>query len=142
MANDLNRWEGIGRVGKDPEIRQTKAGEPTAGFRMACGWKGKTGEGVEWITIVAFGKLAEIMGQYLRKGSQIYVSGRLRTREYQDRDGNNRSVTEIVASDMQMLGSKGDGQRQESQERPQQRRAAPDPDPYNGAGDFDDDIPF
>lgn len=135
MANDLNRWDGIGRLGRDPEMRQTKTGEPTAGFRMACGWKGKSGEGVEWITVVAFGKLAEIMGQYLRKGSQVYVSGRLRTREYDDRDGNKRSVTEVVANDMQMLGSRSDGQRQDApQQQTKQQAEAGNP--------YDDDIPF
>lgn len=133
MANDLNRWEGIGRLGRDPDIRKTNAGDTTASFSIACGWKGKNGEGTEWVNISAFGKLAEIISQYLRKGSQVFVSGRLRTRKYNDRDGNERQVTEVVASDMQMLGGRADGQRQDAPQ--QQARQQAD-------AEFDSDIPF
>lgn len=133
MANDLNRCEFIGRLGKDPDVRQTQSGEAIANFSLACGWKGKNGEGTEWVPVSTFGKLAEVCSQYLKKGSQVYIAGRFRTRKYQDRDGNDRYVTEIVASDMQMLGGKSDGQRQERPAQTQQSQ---------GGVPYDDDIPF
>ena len=107
MANDLNRCDFIGRLGKDPEMRSTASGDQVANFSIACGWKNKQKEGTEWVNIVAFGKLAEIIGQYLKKGSKIYISGGMRTRKWQDQSGANRYSTEIVAKDMIMLDSKG-----------------------------------
>ena len=106
MANDLNNCSFIGRLGKDPEIRYIPDGSAVANFSIACGWKTKTKEGTEWINIVAFGKLAEIIGQYLNKGSKIYISGGMRTRKWQDNSGADRYRTEIVAKDMIMLDSK------------------------------------
>lgn len=146
MANDLNRCEFIGRLGKDPEIRYLPDGRAVANFSVACGkqWKDKvTGErkeSVEWILIVMFGRLAEIAGQYLSKGSQIWTSGEMRTRRWQDKNGQDRYTTEIVASEMQMLGSRQDGQ-----DRPAQRTGQNAGTAAAGnaaSADFDDDIPF
>jgi single-strand DNA-binding protein len=99
----------IGRLGADPEIRYTADGQPVATFRLATSerWTDKNGqrqERTEWHRIVAFGRLAEICGEYLAKGRQVYIEGRLQTRSYEDRDGVKRFVTEIVAQNMQMLG--------------------------------------
>ena len=102
----------IGRLGRDPEVRYTQDGTAIANFSIATSeeWKDKkTGEKqerTEWHRIVAFRRLGEICGEYLSKGRQVYVEGRLQTRDWQDKDGNKRYTTEIVASQMQMLGSK------------------------------------
>ncbi len=100
----------IGRLGADPEIRYTPNGTAVANFRLATSenWTNKDGqreERTEWHRIVAFGKLGEICGEYLTKGKQIYVEGRIQTRSWDDRDGNKRWTTEIIATNMQMLGS-------------------------------------
>ncbi|OAD17157.1 single-stranded DNA-binding protein [Achromobacter insolitus] len=109
MSNDLNRCEFIGRLGKDPDVRYSPEGAAVCNLSLAVGWKTKEKEGVEWVRIVAFGKLAEICGEYLAKGKQIYVSGRMTTRKWTDKDsGQDRYSTEIVADQMQMLGGKGD----------------------------------
>src|SRR5210317_527734 len=110
--NDLNQCNFIGRLARDPEIRYTPNGDAIASLSIACGWKGKDKEGAEWVRVSAFGKLAEIIGQYLRKGSQVYISGRMQTRKWQDKEGKDRYTTEIVADKMQMLGSKGEAERQ------------------------------
>lgn len=99
----------VGRLGKDPEVRRTNSGQPVARFSLATNeyWNDKNGERqerTEWHNIVAWGKLAEICEQYLNKGRMVYVEGRIQTREYDDRDGNKRRITEVVASDMRMLG--------------------------------------
>ena len=103
----------IGRLGADPEIRYTADGQPVANFRIATSerWTDKNGqrqERTEWHRIVAFGKLAEICSNYLSKGRQVYIEGRLQTRSYEDREGIKRFVTEIVAQNMQMLGRRDD----------------------------------
>ncbi len=140
MANDLNRCEFIGRLGRDPETRHSPDGTAVCNFSIACGWKTKDKEGTEWVRIVAFGKLAEICGQYLTKGKQIFVSGRMTTRKWQDKDtGADRYATEIVADQMQMLGG---GEQQEAAPRqqrqaPQQRQQA-----QSAPTDMDDDIPW
>jgi single-strand DNA-binding protein len=102
----------IGHLGADPEVKFLGSGTQVANFRMATTENrlNRSGEKVaitEWHRIVAFGRLAEICGQYLNKGKQVYIEGRLRTRTWEDKDGNRRSTTEIVASQMQMLGSPG-----------------------------------
>jgi single-strand DNA-binding protein len=102
----------IGNLGADPEIKYLSGGTTVVNFRMATSENrlNRSGEKVtitEWHRIVAFGKLAEICGEYLNKGKQVYVEGRLRTRSWEDRDGNRRWTTEIVASQMQMLGVPG-----------------------------------
>ena len=141
---DLNLCQFIGRLGKDPEVRRSDKGT-MATFSMACSddYRDKnTGETVQqtnWINIVVFGRLAEIIEQYVTKGSQIYIGGKQRTRKYQDNNGQDRYVTETVASEMQMLDSKGGG---ESNENP---TATPRPAQTNGPdNNFDDGdcIPF
>ena len=112
--SDLNRAMIIGRLGRDPEIRYTPDGKAVVNFSIATSdkWRDKqTGElkeRTEWHRIVAFGRLAEICGEYLSKGRQIFIEGRLRTRSW-ERDGITRYTTEIEATNMQMLGSKNDG---------------------------------
>jgi len=141
MANDLNQCNFIGRLGADPETRHLQSGDAVTNFRIACGWKTKEKEGAEWISIVTFGKLAEICGEYLRKGAQVFVSGRFQTRKWTDQNGVDRYTSEIVADKMQMLGSKSEngGHNQSTQ----QRNAAPaQQQPQGGPPDYDDDIPF
>lgn len=139
MSNDLNLCQFIGRLGRDPETRYTSSGDAVVNLSIACGWKSKDKEGTEWVRAVAFGKLAEICGQYLRKGSQVYVSGRMQTRKWQDKDGSDRYATEIMVDRMQMLGSK-EGQHEAPQKSPQQR-ATEAQAPAN-FDDMGDDIPF
>ena len=147
MSNDLNRCEFIGRLGKDPEVRYSPHGSAVCNFSLAVGWKTKEKEGVEWIRIVAFGKLGEICGEYLTKGKQIYVSGRMTTRKWSDKDtGADRYATEIIADQMQMLGGREDG---DSAPRPaRQQRSAPSQDrapqgaPPSNLADMDTEIPF
>ncbi len=103
----------VGRLGGDPEMRYTANGAAVANFSMATSenWTNKEGEKqekTEWHKIVAFRKLAEICGEYLNKGKQVYIEGKIQTRKWEDKDGNNRYTTEVVANQMQMLGSKGD----------------------------------
>jgi single-strand DNA-binding protein len=103
----------VGRLGRDPETRYTGSGQAVANFTLATDstYKDRAGERqkrTEWHRIVAWGKLAEICQQYLKKGSQVFIEGRLQTREWEDKSGQKRSTTEIVASDMRMLGSRGD----------------------------------
>lgn len=132
----------VGRLGADPEIRYTPSGAAVANFTLATSenWKDKDGnkqEKTEWHKIVVFSKLAEICGQYLNKGKQIYIEGRIQTRQWEDRDGNKKYTTEIVANQMQMLGSPSQGQKQAA---PAGAGGAP------RAGENDppelDDIPF
>lgn len=150
MAASVNKWIGIGNLGKDPETRYTPSGEAVCNITVACSesWKDKqTGEKkelTEWVRVGFFGKLAEIAGQYLKKGSQVYIEGSLRTRKWQDKDGQDRYTTEIRADVMKMLGGKGDGQQSEPQQAPQQRQPTQrqQTQQSSGFGDLDDDIPF
>ncbi|MBU4053115.1 MAG: single-stranded DNA-binding protein [Proteobacteria bacterium] len=140
----INKAIILGRLGKDPEVRYTQDGRAIANFTVATSeeWKDKdTGdkkERTEWHRIVAFNKLGEICGEYLAKGKQVYVEGRIQTREWTDKDGGKRYTTEIVASDVQFLGSKQDG--------PQTPRATQDQKFSNSGPSYseppDDDIPF
>ena len=130
----------VGRLGADPEVRYTGSGTAVANFNMATSssYTDKSGEKTEkteWHRIVAFGKLGEICGEYLAKGKQIYIEGRLQTRDWEDRDGNKRKTTEIVAGTMQMLGAAGDRVRGDT------RDSAP---PANDLPDIgaEDDVPF
>jgi single-strand DNA-binding protein len=113
MARGLNKVMLIGNLGADPEVRYTAGGSAVANIRLATAeaWRdresGEQQERTEWHRVVFFGKLAEIVEQYVKKGSQLYVEGRIQTRKWQDKDGNERYSTEIVASDMQMLGGRG-----------------------------------
>lgn len=143
MSNDLNLCQFIGRLGRDPEVRAMPNGTPTASISIACGrqWKDKqTGErkdATEWVSVTFHGGLADIVSRYLVKGSRIYVSGRMNTRKWKDKEGNDRYTTEIVASEMQMLDSKDDGQ--QAQRQPQARVTQAPPQPFD---DFDQEIPF
>lgn len=146
----INKAILVGNLGKDPELRYTASGQAVATFSLATTEKfknkgGEQQERTEWHNIVAWGPLAEICGKYLTKGKQIYCEGRIQNRSYDDRDGNKRYITEIVISDMQMLGGRpGD---ESGGSRPARSNAAlpakdpvsvPDDAPYN----TDDDIPF
>lgn len=112
MSNDFNSCTFTGRLGADPEVRYgSQGGGAVANFRIAVSeaWKDKEGakkEKVEWIKIVTFGKLAEVVEKYLKKGQQVLISGKLQNRQWEDKDKNIRYTTEVVASVMQMLGKK------------------------------------
>lgn len=149
MAKSLNRVMLIGNLGKDPEQKFLPNGDAVVNFSIACSesWKDKnTGEKVEkteWISIVAYRKLAEICGKWLTKGSKVYVEGKYQTRKWQDKNGEDRWSTEVLIHDMQMLGAISEGgggpyQAAPVQAAPAQSQAAPAP--INN--DFDDDIPF
>jgi single-strand DNA-binding protein len=112
MSRSLNKVMLIGNLGRDPEVRYLSSGKPVANFSIATTdtWKdkdGKQAEKTEWHKIVVFGKLAEICSEYLSKGKQVYIEGKLQTREWQDQSGQKRYTTEVVALSMMMLGSKG-----------------------------------
>lgn len=128
MANDLNRSEAIGRLGKDPDLRYAPSGDAICNFSIASGWKSKDKEGTEWIRCTAFGKLAEVCGQYLKKGSQVYIAGKLTTRKWQ-KDGVDQYTTEIKLDQMQMLGGVQSEQRAPAQQA-------------SSIEDMDSDIPF
>lgn len=140
----LNQVQIIGRLGQDPESRFLPSGEAVCNFSLATTerWKDKaTGEmkeATEWHRITTFGKLAEICGQYLKKGSLAFVQGKLVTRKYTDKDGIERYATEIRASEMKMLG--GRDVPQDTSPRPAVSRPAPAP--AGGFDDMDDDLPF
>jgi single-strand DNA-binding protein len=147
----------IGNLGRDPEVRYLPDGGAITNISIATteNWKDKNGEKqekTEWHRVAFFGKLAEIAGEYLKKGSQVYVEGRLQTRKWQDQEGNDKYTTEIVADRMQMLGSRqgmgggaGGGER-EAPDRGESARPAGKPAGAKPAGskfdDFEDDIPF
>jgi single-strand DNA-binding protein len=142
----------VGNLGADPETRYMPSGDAITNIRLATTERfkdrnGEQQEHTEWHRIAFFGKLAEIAGQYLKKGSQVYVEGRIRTRKWQDKDGNDRYTTEIVADQMQMLGSRQGAGEAPPAERPAAggTSAAKKPAASSGAsgfGDMDDDIPF
>jgi len=151
MARGINKVIIVGNLGRDPETRYMPSGSAVTNLRIATSesWKDKqTGEQqerTEWHSVAMFGRLAEIAAEYLRKGSQVYIEGKLRTRKWQDKtDGKDRYTTEIVADEMQMLGGKGGGASagggMGSQE-PSRATAAVDTGGPSG-NEFDDDIPF
>jgi len=106
MANDLNQCNFIGRVGKDPEVRIIPSGLAVVDFSIAVGFKTKTEEKTEWVKIVAWDKLAELVGKYVKKGNQVFVSGRMQTDKWEDKEGIKRYTTKINANTIQFLGSK------------------------------------
>ncbi len=153
MARGVNKVILVGNCGKDPDTRYTPSGSAVTNISIATSeqWtdkqSGQKQERTEWHNVVFFNRLAEIAGEYLRKGSQIYVEGSLRTRKWQDKSGNDRYTTEIVASEMQMLGSRGAGggdyapaQQSSNKNYAPQNDAAPAAAPVDDS--FDDDIPF
>ena len=135
----------LGNLGRDPELRYMPNGDAVANISIATTetWKDKEGnkqEKTEWHKVTFYRRLAEIAGEYLKKGSQVYVEGRLETRKWQDKDGQDRYTTEIIASEMKMLGSRGGSDAAPATPRPASQAKAPtDGGPL---GEFDDDIPF
>lgn len=150
MARGVNKVILIGNLGADPEIKYMPSGEAVANLRLATSesWKDKnTGEQVErteWHRVIMFRRLAEIAGEYLKKGSKVYIEGRLQTRKWQGQDGQERYTTEIVANEMQMLDSRGGGGANNMGGYNNQEPSGSSSQPQTaGAYDsFDDDIPF
>ena len=156
MARGINKVILVGNLGQDPETRYMPSGAAVTNFTVATNesWKDKqTGEQkdrTEWHRVAMFNRLAEIAAEYLRKGSQVYIEGKLRTRKWQDKDGQDRYTTEIIADEMQMLGGRGgagggggsfgggSGGGQQGSGQQGGGNAPPQP----GPDDFDDDIPF
>jgi single-strand DNA-binding protein len=148
MARGVNKVIIVGNLGNDPETKYMPSGSAVTNLSVATNesWKDKaTGEQkdrTEWHKVAMFGRLAEISAEYLRKGSQVYIEGKLRTRKWQDKQGNDRYSTEIVADEMQMLGGRTGGGAPAMGGPPQSSpppQGSPGP---AGGGDFDDDIPF
>lgn len=160
MARGINKVILVGNLGADPDTRYMPSGKAVTNIRIATSesWKDKTTgdqqERTEWHGVVLFDKLGEIAAEYLRKGSQVYIEGSLRTRKWQDKEGKDRYTTEIIARDMQMLGSRGGasggggggggmsgggsgGESRSSRPAPEDRGPPPADE-----GNFDDDIPF
>lgn len=151
MARGVNKVILIGNLGADPEVRFMPSGGAVANLRIATSesWKDKqTGEQherTEWHTVVLFNRLGEIAGEYLKKGSKVFIEGSLRTRKWQDKTGQDRYTTEIVGSEMQMLDSKGGGQNFPTDDQPRntgESRTATAPAAATATTDLDDDIPF
>lgn len=142
-GKSLNKVMLIGNLGKDPEVRYTAGGKAVANFSLATNetWQDKEGKSqqrTEWHKVVAWGKLGEICGEYLSKGKQVYIEGRIQTKEWDDKDGNKRYTTEIVAQDMIMLGGRDEGAGERSGDRGKGRPSADEPPDYGP----EDDIPF
>ncbi len=158
MARGINKVILIGNLGADPETRAMPSGTTVANLRVATSesWRdkqsGEQQERTEWHRVALFGRLAEIAGEYLRKGSQVYIEGSLRTRKWQDKQGNERYSTEIIGNDLQMLGGRGGGGAAaapgggvESGSRGGGAPSFQEESTSSGASrgdDFDDDIPF
>jgi single-strand DNA-binding protein len=151
MARGLNKVILIGNLGADPETRAMPSGLTVANLRVATSenWRdkqsGEQQERTEWHRVALFGRLGEVAAEYLRKGSQVYIEGSLRTRKWQDKQGNDRYSTEIIGNEMLMLGGRGGGAAQgpgvaaaEAREHPPETADTGS----RGGTDFDDDIPF
>ncbi|HJV68481.1 single-stranded DNA-binding protein [Ideonella sp.] len=158
----INKVILIGNLGRDPEVRYTPSGAAVCNLRLATtrNWKnrdtGERQEETEWHSVVLYDRQAEVAGEYLKKGRPVYIEGRLKTRKWQDKDGNDRYTTEIVADSMQLLGGREGGGGDEGYSRdteggggssrpaPAPRAPAPRPAPKSsaGIGEMDDDIPF
>jgi len=140
MARGINKVILVGNLGGDPEVRYTPAGAAVANLTVATSetWKDKVNgerkEKTEWHRVILFNRLGEIAGEYLKKGSKVYIEGRLQTRKWQDKSGADRYTTEIIGSELQMLDSKGANANETGR--------APAGHPPNNNADFDDDIPF
>ena len=158
MARGLNKVILIGNLGADPETRAMPSGMTVANLRVATSesWRdkqsGEQQERTEWHRVALFGRLGEVAAEYLRKGSQVYLEGQLRTRKWQDKQGTDRYTTEIIASEMLMLGGRSSGAgagagagaaAPEARDRPEIVESAERAEsPARGGSDFDDDIPF
>lgn len=151
MARGVNVVILIGNVGQDPEVKYLPKGDcvTTVSLATSESWKdrqtGQVQERTEWSRVVFFKRLAEIAGEYLRKGSKVYVKGSLRTRKWQAQDGTDRYSTEIVANEMQLLDSQPAGQGGQPQRPPQQQQSPQQSSPHPQqapADDFEDDIPW
>ena len=161
MARGVNKVILIGNLGADPDTRYMPSGKAVTNIRVATSesWKDRTTgdmqERTEWHSVVMYDKLGEIAAEYLRKGSQVYLEGKIRTRKWQDKEGKDRYTTEIIADQMQMLGGRGGGGGASSEPREprSQSRQTPASDDRSdrstapvaeagGGGEFDDDIPF
>jgi single-strand DNA-binding protein len=155
MARGINKVILIGNLGADPEVRFMPSGGAVANLRIATSetWKDKqTGENqerTEWHTVALFNRLAEIAGEYLKKGSKVYIEGSLRTRKWQDKNGQDRYTTEVICNDMQMLDSRGGGSAPMGNEpppygesKPQTSAPATSTASASSTADLDDDIPF
>lgn len=166
MARGINKVILVGNLGADPDTRYMPSGKAVTNIRIATSesWKDKqTGdmqERTEWHSVVLYDKLGEIAAEYLKKGSQVYIEGSLRTRKWQDKEGKDRYTTEIIGQNMQMLGGRGGGgggggergggggfggddeQPRRASSRPQQNERSSPPPADDGGGGFDDDIPF
>lgn len=143
----LNRVTLIGNLGGDPEVRYMPNGDAVANVTLATTdvWKDKDGnrqEKTEWHRITFYKKLAEVVGEYLKKGRQVYIEGRLQTRTWTDKAGVERYTTEIIASDMKMLGKKEGGSRQDTTQAEPETQRSPSVTPSGGFQDMDDDIPY
>ncbi|MFO1337589.1 MAG: single-stranded DNA-binding protein [Burkholderiaceae bacterium] len=160
----INKVILIGNLGRDPEVRYTPSGAAVCNLRLATtrNWKnrdtGERQEETEWHSVVLYDRQAEVAGEYLKKGRPVYIEGRLKTRKWQDKDGNDRYTTEIVADSMQLLGGRDGGSDEgasysrdseggggsSSRPAPAPRAPAPRPAPRSNAGisEMDDDIPF
>lgn len=147
----LNQAQIIGHLGKDPEVRYLPNGNAVANFSLATTekWKDKTSgeakEQTEWHRVTVFDKLAEIVGQYLKKGSLVYVCGKIKTRKYTDKDGTEKYTTEIHAHEMKMLGGRESGDDQPKRSEPDkagQWKAGAQPKQSSGFADMDSDVPF
>lgn len=153
MAKSLNLCQFIGNMGKDPEVKYLPDGKAVSNFSIACAddykdAQGKKVEKTNWIPCVAFGRVGEIVGEYCRKGSKVYVSGKQVTRSWQDQAGQTRYATEIVVSELQMLDSKPEGAQAPAQDyrghtgSNQANPTSAPTQPPAGFDNFDDDIPF
>lgn len=154
MARGVNKAILIGNLGQDPEVRYTPSGAAVCNIPLATteSWKDRETnerrESTEWHRLVFFGRLAEITGEYLRKGSQIYAEGRLQTRKWQDRSGSDRYTTEIIVSEMHILGNRNNGGGSGGSQGGQQASPKDDYNQPDNVKDvapndnFDDDIPF
>jgi len=149
MARGINKVIIVGNLGNDPDTKYTPSGSAVTNMTVATNesWKDKASgeqkDHTEWHKVVMFGRLAEISAEYLRKGSQVYIEGKLRTNKWQDKQGNDRYSTEIIANEMQMLGGRTGGGAP-AMGGPPQSSPPPQgsPAPSGGGDDFDDDIPF
>ena len=152
MARGINKAIIVGNLGRDPEVRYTANGNAIANITVATteSWKdkqsGERQEKTEWHRVVFFGRLAEIAGEYLKKGAQVYIEGRLQTRKWEDKSGQERYTTEIVASEMQMLGSRGGGTSgapvDDYSGEARSSTVSSGGSTSGGDPDLDDDIPF